>query len=165
MTAYLRYRLLDDSVLYVAFPTSFGSRDSIRRINWLEPKQLEKYKALVLDLRNEIEVYDDDYYFMRNFGDSLLKNIISGPLPMAPYIYRYQSGFIDQAYGLISANIYNAGWQTTASDPFMGAKKNSPWKGGIIVVVNKYISAQLMKYLLALKSAGYCKIIFDGDTL
>jgi C-terminal processing protease CtpA/Prc len=156
------YRLLDDSVLYVAFPTSFGSRDSIRRINWLEPKQLEKYKALVLDLRNEIEVYDDDYYFMRNFGDSLLKNVISGPLPMAPYIYRYQSGFIDQAYGLISANIYNAGWQTTASDPFM-AKKNSPWKGGIIMVVNKYISAQLMKYLLALRSAGYCKIIFDGD--
>ena len=46
------YRLLDDSVLYVAFPTSFGSRDSIRRINWLEPKQLEKYKAIVLDLRN-----------------------------------------------------------------------------------------------------------------
>ena len=126
------YRLLDDSVLYVAFPTSFGSRDSIRRINWLEPKQLEKYKALVLDLRNEIEVYDDDYYFMRNFGDSLLKNIISGPLQMTPYIYRYQSGFIDQSYGLIGANIYNAGWQTTASDPFMPAKKNSPWKGGII---------------------------------
>jgi len=51
------YRLLDDSVLYVAFPTSFGSRDSIRRINWLKPKQLEKYKALVLDLRNKTEVY------------------------------------------------------------------------------------------------------------
>ena len=31
------------------------------------------------------------------------------------------------------------------------------------MVINKYISAQLMKYLLALKSAGYCKIIFDGD--
>ena len=42
-------------------------------------------------------------------------------------------------------------------------QKNSPWKGGITVVVNKYISAQLMKYLLALRSAGYCKIIFDGD--
>jgi C-terminal processing protease CtpA/Prc len=157
------YRLLDDSVLYVAFPTSFGSRDSIRRMNWLEPKQLEKYKALVLDLRNEIEVYDEDYYFMRNFGDSLLKNIISEPLQMAPYVYRYQSGFIDQSYGLIGANIYTAGWQTTASDPFMTAKKNSPWKGGIVVVVNKYISAQLVKYLLALRSAGYCKIVFDGD--
>ena len=157
------YHLLDDSVLYVAFPTSFGSRDSITRIDWLAPKQLEKYKAVVLDLRNAKEVYDDDYYFMRNFGDSLLKNIISGPLPMAPYIYRYQSGFIDQAYSMINGNIYNAGWQTTASDRFMAAKKNSPWKGGIIMVVNKYISAQLMKYLLALKSAGYCKIIFDGD--
>ena len=157
------YRLLDDGVLYVAFPTAFGSRDSIKRINWLEPKQLEKYKALVLDLRNKTEVYDDDYYFMQNFGDSLLKNVISGPLPMTPYIYRYQSGFINQAYSLIGTNIYSAGWQTTASDPFMTAKENSPWKGGIIVVINKYISAQLMKYLLALKSAGYCKIIFDGD--
>ena len=117
----------------------------------------------MLDLRNEIEVYDDDYYFMRNFGDSLLKNIISEPLQMAPYIYRYQSGFIDQSHGLIGANIYNAGWQTKASDPLMPAKRNSPWKGGILVVVNKYISAQLMKNLLALRSAGYCKIIFDGD--
>ena len=83
----------------------------------------------MLDLRNEIEVYDDDYYFMRNFGDSLLKNIISEPLQMTPYIYRYQSGFIDQSHGLIGANIYNAGWQTKASDPLMPAKRNSPWKG------------------------------------
>ena len=156
------YRLLDDSVLYVAFPTSFGSRDSITRMNWLQPKQLAKYKAIVLDLRNETEVYDDDYYFMRNFGDSLLKNVVTGSLPMTPSVYRYQSGFIDQGYSMIGSNIYSAGWQTTASDPFIGAK-NSNWGSGIIVVVNKYISSQLMKYLLALRSAGYCKIIFDGE--
>jgi len=157
------YRLLPDSILYVAFPTSFGSKDSIKRIGWLAPKHLEKYRALVLDLRNATEVYDDDYYFLQNFGDSLLKNIITGPLSMAPYIYRFQAGFIDQAYGLIGSNIYNAGWQTSASDQFMAPKKDRPWKGQLVVVINKYISAQLMKYLMALRSAGYCKIIFDGE--
>ena len=157
------YRSLDDSVLYVAFPTSFGSKDSITRISWLQPTQLQKYKAVVLDLRNETEVYDDDFYFMRNFGDSLLKSVITGPLSMAPYIYRYQSGFIDQGYSLIGSNIYSAGWQTTASDRFIATKKNTSWKSQLVIVINRNISAQLMKYLMALRSAGYCKIVFDGD--
>jgi C-terminal processing protease CtpA/Prc len=157
------YRLLEDSVLYISFPTCLGSRDTIKMMNWLEPNQLKKYKGLVLDLRNAKEVYDDDYYFMQNFGDSFLTNIITGPLSMAPYIYRYQSGFIDQAYGLIGSNIYNAGWQTTASDRFMAAKNITPWKKPLVIVINKYISAQLMKYLLALRSAGYCAVVFDGD--
>jgi C-terminal processing protease CtpA/Prc len=156
-------RLLPDSILYVAFPTSFGSKDSIKRIDWLRLKQLEKYKAVVLDLRNEKEVYDDDYYFMQNFGDSLLKDIITGPLSMPLYVYRYQSGFIDQAYGLIGSNIYSAGWQTSASDRLITTKKDRYWKGQVVVVINKNISTQLMKYLLALRSAGYCKIIFDGE--
>jgi len=157
------HRLLADSILYVAFPTSLGSRDSIRQIDWLRQNQLWKYKGLVLDLRNATEVYDDDYPFMQNFGDSLLKNIIAGPLSMAPYVYRYQSGFIDQSYGLIDGNIYTAGLQTMASDRFTVAKKDMHHKKQLIVVVNKYISSQLMKYLLALKSAGYCRIIFEGD--
>jgi C-terminal processing protease CtpA/Prc len=157
------HRLLQDSVLYVSFPTSYGSRDTIKMMSWLQPNQLKKYKGLVLDLRNAAQIYDDDYFFMQNFGDSLLKNIINGPLSMPSYIYRYQSGFIDQAYGLIGSNIYNAGWQTTASDRFAAAKNTAPWKGSLVVVINRYISAQLMKYLLALKSIGYCKIIFDGD--
>jgi hypothetical protein len=132
-------------------------------MSWLQPNQLKKYKGLILDLRNTAQIYDDDYFFMQNFGDSLLKNIINGPLSMPPYIYRYQSGFIDQAYGLIGSNIYNAGWQTKASDRFAAAKNTAPWKRSLVIVINKYISAQLMKYLLALKSIGYCKIIFDGD--
>ena len=157
------YRLLDDSIFYVSFPTSYGARDTIKMISWLQSGQLKRYKAVVLDLRNTKEVYDDDYYFMQNFGDSLLNNIINGPLPMAPYIYRYQSGFIDQASGLIGSNIYNAGWQTTASDRFTGDKNTTLWKRPLVIVINKYVSSQLMKYLLALKSNGYCKIIFDGN--
>jgi len=156
-------RLLNDSILYVAFPTSLGSRDTIKRIDWLQQNQLWKYKGLVLDLRNTIEVYDDDYPFRQNFGDSVLKNIITGPLSMAPAVYRYQSGFIDQAYSLIGGNIYSAGWQTIATDRYSAPKKNVSQREGIVVVVNKYISGQLMQYLVALRSAGYCKIVFDGD--
>ena len=157
------YRLLADSILYVSFPTSSGSKDTIKTMSWLQPKQLEKYKGLVLDLRNANEVYDDDYYFMQNFGDSLLKNMLAGPLSMAPYIYRYQAGFIDQASGLIGSNIYKGGWQTSASDRFIATKKEIPSRKPLVIVVNKYISTQLTKYLQALRSAGYCRIIFDGD--
>lgn len=157
------HRLLADSILYVAYPTSLGSKDTVTRIDWLRQNQLLKYKGLILDLRNPNEVYDDDYPFMQNFGDSLLKNILAGPLPMTPYVYRYQSGFIDQAYSLIGGNIYNAGWQTMAADRFMTGKRERKWKGQLIVVINKYISSQLMKYLLALRSEGYCKIVFEGD--
>ena len=45
----------------------------------------------------------------------------------------------------------------------MVAKRNAPWRSGVLAVINKYISAQLMKNLQAFRSAGYCKIIFDGD--
>ncbi|HEV8282962.1 MAG TPA: S41 family peptidase [Chitinophagaceae bacterium] len=158
------YRLLADSILYVAFPTSFASNEAVSKLSWLQLQEFEKYKGLVLDLRNAKQI-DDDYPFTKGFGDAILRKGVNKPLQIPVHLFRYQAGFIDQRNTSLEGGVYIAGWQTKSSGTIRPAARPAQWNGRMVVVVNRFSSSQLMEWLLALQSAGYCKIIFDGDAV
>lgn len=156
------YQLLPESILYVSFPTIFASNDTVKKFNWLEPKQLGTYKGLILDLRNKPADGYGDYAFMQSTGDLIFRTMIKKPLNTLTSMYRYQAGFLDQSNRSVSNNIYSAGWQTNATETIQPAAGAENWKSTVVVVINRFVTEQLLQYLLALQSNGYCRIVFDG---
>ena len=159
------YKLLADSILYVAFPTNFVFNDSIKKMEWLQPQYLGSYKGLILDLRNKTGgYYNGDNAFMQYTGDLIVRSMIKEPLSNIIPLYRYQYGFLDQASQSPVNNIYSAGWLTNMSDVMKPAAGFETWKSKVVFVINRFSTDQLIQYMFALQSAGYCKIIFDGDS-
>ena len=156
------YRLLADSILYVAFPTNYAIRDTVVKLDWLQPKKLSLYKGVILDLRKAKEDGYGEYMFMQNMGDLFFRSMLKKQLQLPTALFRYQAGFGDQNNRTLSGNVYSAGWQTAAPDIIEPANETIIWRSPVVVVINRFVSGDLLQSLLALQMAGYCKIVFDG---
>ena len=156
-----QYELQGD-VLYIAFPTSFAVYDTAKKLPWMELKNLASYKGIVLDLRNKNN-NTGDYAFTEKYGAEILNSVIDHDLRLPMAQFRYQAGFLDQKDQVVGNNVYNAGWYTTATDAFPYHEKETSIKSNISFVVNKFTGGELLSHIIALQSAGKCKIIFEGN--
>ncbi|MBG9376143.1 hypothetical protein I5907_07850 [Panacibacter sp. DH6] len=156
------YYELEGDVIYIAYPTGFAVYDTAKKLPWMNLKNLARYKGIVLDLRNKNNE-NGDYAFTEKYGAEILNSIIDDQLRLPMSQFRYQAGFLDQKDQTVGNNVYSAGWYTTAADIFPSHKKETVIKSNICFVVNKFTGGELLAYIIALQSAGKCKIIFEGN--
>jgi carboxyl-terminal processing protease len=152
---------------YIAMPTASCADDATVNMPGVLPAGWADAKGVIIDLRNSNN--DDpyaDYNFLRGGYKAILDSLSGGA--SLPWVYErsvYHNGFVSQDDG--SGNIYYSGWRTSTSggmpDPTNVNLENLSFKKPVAFVINEFTIDELVKIIQALRAAGKCRIICEGN--
>jgi carboxyl-terminal processing protease len=157
----------DNGYWYIAMPTASCADENTVNMPGVLPAGWSEAKGVVIDLRNSnnSDPYAD-YNFLQGGYKAILDSLSGGA--SLPWVYErsiYHNGFVSQDDG--SGNIYYSGWRTSTNggmpDPTNVNFENLSFKKPVAFVINEYTIDDLVKIIQALRAAGKCRIIFEGN--
>ncbi len=156
---------LDGDILFISFPPiSADHIEDPSSIQGLTPSQWSNAKGIVMDIRSSAAPKP---YAEANFIFGVLPELTSAIAgnKKLPVVYEnkiFHSGFASQSSNEL--NIYNSGFQTSASGNFSSQANNIPVGKPVVFIYNRYTDIEVLKHLWALRSAGLCKLIYEGPS-
>jgi C-terminal processing protease CtpA/Prc len=151
-------------ILFISFPPlSANQLGDPSSIHGLMPSQWTTAKEIVIDIRSSktAEPYTEAsfiYDVMPQITAALAGN---KQLPSVFEKRIIHNGFVSQASN--TPNIYNSGFQVTAAGNYSSPGNNNiPIAKPVAIIYNRYTDIEVLKQLWVLRSAGLCKLIFEG---
>ncbi|MCG2613365.1 S41 family peptidase [Terrimonas sp. NA20] len=150
-------------ILFISFPPlSANQLEDPSSIHGLMPAQWTNAKGIVIDIRSSktAEPYSEAG-FIYDVMPQLLGALAGNKQLPAVFEKRIiHNGFVSQSSN--APNIYNSGFQTTAAGNYSGKGNNAPIGKPVAIIYNRYTDIEILKQLWVLRSAGLCKLIFEG---
>jgi len=156
---------LDGDILFISFPPlSADHIEDPSSIPGLTPSQWTTAKGIVMDIRSSSTPQP---YAEANFIFGMLPELTSAIAgnKKLPVVYEnkiFHNGFVSQSSNAL--NIYNSGFQTSASGNFSSQVNKAPVGKPVVFIYNRYTDIEVLKHLWALRSAGLCKLIYEGPS-
>ncbi|MET0465472.1 MAG: S41 family peptidase [Chitinophagaceae bacterium] len=150
-------------MLFISFPPlSANQLNDPSSIQGLMPAQWTTAKGIVIDIRSSkvAEPYTDAAFIYDVMP--LITKALAGNKQL-PSVFEKRiihNGFVSQASS--APNIYNSGFQTTAAGNYSSPGNKAPMAKPVAIIYNRYTDIEVLKQLWVLRSAGLCKLIFEG---